>query len=700
MNKKGLKEKIINTILDILIGIFTLILLISIYNGIQTKIFGNSYSSFYGYSFFEIQTGSMEPVISAGDWIIVKNKNKYKLNDIITYQQDENFITHRIVETYKGTYITQGDDNNTKDEGSISKEQIIGEVVKILPGFGILKKTVFNPIVLMFIIIAIYLISTLNSKTKLKFKGLKNVINDLKNKKDEFDFIDLDDKVIVNNKNDKSMEIDNNKKLLNSLIEENGNDLNEKIDIVENKNNEETFTIIDINNSKEDEIEIKDDLKFKPDYQEDDLDKTVFFRAVSVNKYEINDTLLKAAEFNIEESVNAPKIIDDEILEDDDETVKANLELLEGNKTKKFKTLFDRIVFLKKSELNELLNIITNNEKALSNEPTIKEKFIDLYFDAKYYNFCGDINTEYTNKNKISKLEEVLKEYGNELISSYKGTDKKYADKVKKYIELFILVLNIEHGNDTISDLNSKKEFYRKKLIIYSKNKNLNAERIDHIIDGIAKTQRIYVNMINYSLKKLDTNMFELVFNKIITKPNLMGVSLKHNITFSKVYSDYIIDRTYTEGIIAEDKIIILLNLLSIELVKNMFNCDFTKKYLLYLPDTIYKKDNKLNKVETILNNEFVKNNVTILIKYSVLIKNKKVISRLKKSGLNFDIVFTNNVEIKEKDASYLYLTEKIFMDKKVIDTKTLLNSIPKELINNIVYIDLLDKFDDLGGDN
>ena len=54
LKKRGLYEKIINIILDVLIIVFGIILLISIYNNVQIKILGNDYSSFFGYSTFEV----------------------------------------------------------------------------------------------------------------------------------------------------------------------------------------------------------------------------------------------------------------------------------------------------------------------------------------------------------------------------------------------------------------------------------------------------------------------------------------------------------------------------------------------------------------------------------------------------------------------------------------------------------------------
>ena len=77
---------------------------------------------------FEVQTGSMKDAINPGDMIIVKSDSDIKLNDIVTYKQGEEFITHRVIEAYNETYVTQGDANNVKDE-PITKGQFVGKVV-------------------------------------------------------------------------------------------------------------------------------------------------------------------------------------------------------------------------------------------------------------------------------------------------------------------------------------------------------------------------------------------------------------------------------------------------------------------------------------------------------------------------------------------------------------------------------------------
>lgn len=156
-------KKLINIILDFFIVILAGVLLIAIYNNVQINILGNSYSSFMGYSLFEVQTGSMEPEISAGDWIIVKSEKDYELKDVVTFEIDGEFVTHRIINKYGDTFVTRGDANNAKDS-PISKEQIVGKEVKTLPTFGILRKTVFNPVVLIGLIIILYLSSSIFKK--------------------------------------------------------------------------------------------------------------------------------------------------------------------------------------------------------------------------------------------------------------------------------------------------------------------------------------------------------------------------------------------------------------------------------------------------------------------------------------------------------------------------------------------------------
>ena len=77
---------------------------------------------------YEVMSSSMETQIHKGDYIIVKNTNNYKKGDIVTYKENDYYITHRIVEINGNKVITKGDANNTNDE-EIDKNDIVGKYI-------------------------------------------------------------------------------------------------------------------------------------------------------------------------------------------------------------------------------------------------------------------------------------------------------------------------------------------------------------------------------------------------------------------------------------------------------------------------------------------------------------------------------------------------------------------------------------------
>ena len=89
--------------------------------------------------YFEIKTASMSGTMEINDWILVKITDDIKVDDIITFEQDGSFTTHRVIQIYKDAYITKGDSNTTTDV-PVDKSQIVGKLVKVLPKLGIIKK--------------------------------------------------------------------------------------------------------------------------------------------------------------------------------------------------------------------------------------------------------------------------------------------------------------------------------------------------------------------------------------------------------------------------------------------------------------------------------------------------------------------------------------------------------------------------------
>lgn len=153
-------SKIINiaikSVLNIIYVILGIIAIILIYNIIQISIFNKPYMNIFGYSFFQVKTGSMSGTMEIGDIIAVKLTKDVKKDDIITYEKEQILITHRIIEKQGESIITKGDANNAEDE-PITKQDVIGKVVYTLKNVEIWKEVFKTPEVYILVIITLVL---------------------------------------------------------------------------------------------------------------------------------------------------------------------------------------------------------------------------------------------------------------------------------------------------------------------------------------------------------------------------------------------------------------------------------------------------------------------------------------------------------------------------------------------------------------
>lgn len=103
-----------------------------------------------GYRGYVVLSESMKPSILAGDVVIVRDANRcnIKENDVVTFNQDNEVITHRIKGVLENGYITKGDNNKSEDFEILSREDIIGKVVLRIPLIGRLIMFISNPYIM------------------------------------------------------------------------------------------------------------------------------------------------------------------------------------------------------------------------------------------------------------------------------------------------------------------------------------------------------------------------------------------------------------------------------------------------------------------------------------------------------------------------------------------------------------------------
>ncbi|MEA4925307.1 MAG: signal peptidase I [Syntrophomonadaceae bacterium] len=88
-----------------------------------------------------IMTGSMEPLISPGDMVIVNKTDKQvEVGDIIMFPLDQMKITHRVVAVQESAdqrfFTTKGDANPGPDLEPVPEQKVQGKVVLVVPKIG------------------------------------------------------------------------------------------------------------------------------------------------------------------------------------------------------------------------------------------------------------------------------------------------------------------------------------------------------------------------------------------------------------------------------------------------------------------------------------------------------------------------------------------------------------------------------------
>lgn len=693
MKNKKIASKIIDYILNVLIVFFVLFLFVSMYTAIQVKVFKNDYADFFGYSMFEVQTGSMHGTIEIGDWIITKSNTDVRVGDIVTYRNGNDYITHRITESYGGTFVTKGDANSSSDD-AIDKNQIVGKVVSILHGFGILKKTILNPIVLLLLIVTLYLFNLTFKQGKNKLdiklqeimKNVKKYIVNMVNKEEKTS----DNKNVLEKEEIKveTIEAVKPKVVEEPIIEEIIDDEDEVLPIDNDEELSKTSLYRVISVDKEEEKK-----------EEEELSKTYLYRNItvdnSVEEEKDDEELSKTSLLRVISVDQKPLIYEEEeeeIKEDKkddlDKTISLEVEEIEDVKNdkvinkeyiykilkdKKAKDVVDKIFIVKKTMYDEIMDVLLKSSKAYIYKSSMRSSFINYYINCKYY------GTEDDRK----QIKSLISDYYNELIKKY-AQDENKTNIVSAYIKCLYFISNIEDKNKVFYDKEIKKLF------------KYDIDTSKYMANDISNIIKYSNEFMKEILQSLDTKTFEIKFNKFENQKGLYGVILNHNISFNKVYSDYIVDKTYNGGIISEDKVAVLLNMLLCRIVSDLMKFDYNPKYFVYLPETLYSKDRKIDKIASIVDNDYSKSHVYFLTKASNMLKNKDDIKRLRKRGYSFACILDENIMQKGDDMGYLYMNDYYFVNSK--DNKEeLCRGLPRDIADRVIVDDIKKKIGDYG---
>lgn len=198
--KKGTRIKFLKSVRNKKIIkniVYIFLVLCILYNVIfliNTTIKKTEYFNLFGISLFSMETNLMEPEIPKNSLIITKQygeNNIIGVNDKIAYSVNGKIRINEVmgVESADGKiiYHTKSNQNYYIDSEGVSKNQIIGKVITIIPNLGIGLEILQSKITTLCIIIFLVIIYMYNKKVyKSKMRRKVHLYNK-RNKKETFE---------------------------------------------------------------------------------------------------------------------------------------------------------------------------------------------------------------------------------------------------------------------------------------------------------------------------------------------------------------------------------------------------------------------------------------------------------------------------------------------------------------------------------
>ena len=312
----------------------------------------------------------------------------------------------------------------------------------------------------------------------------------------------------------------------------------------------------------------------------------------------------------------------------------------------------------------------------------IIEEFLRTYINARYYNVQ---NSEKPARAFYMRILDEL-EYKEDMLMEKCDAEAESLDEKQSRLNLihsikeafgYVLFFDNVRNIENFKTIDSLHEIIEKMLESVEKDFNIkNSKDVEEKLYQEVKSDMIEKDIF---LDKFETDEFSLVFENANFDENFYFVELEHNIKMPMQYSESAINKVFTEGIIAEDKLQIEYILLSTVAIRDIVNGNFKDCYIAEFETSLFKKKQKLNGILALIENQALQEKINLNIKYADYIKNQKSVLEYIKRGFSFVITLDDTLKNAED-------VEKLKMFKLVIVPEEL--KIYKEIKSNDVNIE------------
>lgn len=257
-------------------------------------------------------------------------------------------------------------------------------------------------------------------------------------------------------------------------------------------------------------------------------------------------------------------------------------------------------------------------------------RYMNAYLNVRFYNFYPKDDNLTFRKNYLNAIKE---EEAN--IVRAMPEKKKLIENMGLFFYYILYFDKISYRVD-IDEIIEKLYKIRKKLL---------RKDNEDFKENFRNTYEEYADKKEKFLKKFETEEFYLKVTDYEGANNANRVNLKYNIKFPMLYSTQAIENVFNSGLVAEDKLFVEYNLMSVEIIQDILKGNFKRQYIIEFNTNLFKKKRKLASLLNVINNSAVQDKVNLKITYKEFLQNKDNIYELMRDGFKFAVILDNSFE-------------------------------------------------------
>lgn len=310
--------------------------------------------------------------------------------------------------------------------------------------------------------------------------------------------------------------------------------------------------------------------------------------------------------------------------------------------------IMEQYIDITKKQIQEYMQLVF--EESFNKEYC--DLFTERYINIRYYNYYENEVIETMRR----KILEHLKRVGEDIIIN-NINDRELIENMKVFFYYVLYFDNVVYYKDLRTKINQIAKV--KKRIFGNVTNEFEEELYQKIQENIIQKKKL--------VERFSSKEFFLKMTNYPDKLKVIRVNLKYkNIKFPLEYSEFAINKAFQTGLMAEDKLVVEYYLVVLQILKDVLNLNFKRKYILEFADTLLKKPKKIKGILNIIDSIAVQDKVSLKIRYEQFIKNKETVYELMRNGYRITIILDNSFDIEFKNIEILEMFEFVIVSREL----------------------------------